>query len=426
VINQASLSAVAGAPFGSDGVRPLYESYCFANIPSAVVRLFDPAAASALPADVFGDAAGGSAPQKVVVLLMDALGWRFVAPRLERHPLLKRFVQDGVVSQLTSQFPSTTAAHITTIHTGQAVNHSGICEWTYYEPLIGRMFLPLRFKVSTEREQENDLDSADLGNLLPLIPAETLYEQLAARGVTSHIHMPSNIVSVYNSVVFRGAEQAPFDKFGRGLQDIAQQIKQAEGKHYHFIYESEVDTICHRYGPTAAATERSIERMLMMVEEYLVKPLLGSETLLLITADHGQIDIDPQTVVWLDEPRFAPLLAWSERDANGQPRKFGGSCRDCLLYIRPEHQNEAVRLLRRELEGVARVYPIETLYAQNIFGADYSARLQERMGTVVVLPLPGQAVWWREGTSFEYVAYRGFHGGLTRDEMEIPFMTLRV
>src|SRR5687767_8821102 len=49
----------------------------------------------------------------VVVVLLDAFGAAFLE-RFRDHPLLR----DAVVSPLYSQFPSTTAAHVTTMHSG--------------------------------------------------------------------------------------------------------------------------------------------------------------------------------------------------------------------------------------------------------------------------------------------------------------------
>jgi hypothetical protein len=47
----------------------------------------------------------------------------------------------------------------------------------------------------------------------------------------------------------------------------------------------------------------------------------------------------------------------------------------------------------------------------------------ERVGNLVILPYRGETVWWYEKDRFEQRFY-GHHGGLTPQEMEIPFLAL--
>jgi Type I phosphodiesterase / nucleotide pyrophosphatase len=141
VINERSLAAVAAARLPGGRVRPLYDSYGFARIPGTLLRLFGDETAAALPADVLP--ALGDAPPRVVAVLVDALGWAIAERLAERAPLLARLRQDGVVSQLTTQFPSTTTAHVTTLHTAQTVGEHGAYEWYIYEPSLDRIVCPL-------------------------------------------------------------------------------------------------------------------------------------------------------------------------------------------------------------------------------------------------------------------------------------------
>ncbi|MFS8563073.1 MAG: hypothetical protein LVR00_01565 [Rhabdochlamydiaceae bacterium] len=39
MINDLSIKAVAKSSFGTDGCKPLYESYCFSQIPHTILRL---------------------------------------------------------------------------------------------------------------------------------------------------------------------------------------------------------------------------------------------------------------------------------------------------------------------------------------------------------------------------------------------------
>ena len=59
---------------------------------------------------------------------------------------------------------------------------------------------------------------------------------------------------------------------------------------------------------------------------------------------------------------------------------------------------------------------------QGYFGpSSMSDTFLSRVGNLVILPFAGESVWWYEKDRFEQ-KYRGHHGGLTRDEMEIPLM----
>jgi hypothetical protein len=61
------------------------------------------------------------------------------------------------------------------------------------------------------------------------------------------------------------------------------------------------------------------------------------------------------------------------------------------------------------------------LAAEGFFGPSLSERFLARVGNLVVLPFAGESVYYYERDRFES-RYWGHHGGLTREEMEIPLM----
>ena len=83
----------------------------------------------------------------MVLFLIDGFGWRFFE-KFQDAPFLQQTTRTGTVTKLTSQFPSTTAAHITTIHTGMPVGEHGIFEWYYYEPTLDRVIAPLLYSFA--------------------------------------------------------------------------------------------------------------------------------------------------------------------------------------------------------------------------------------------------------------------------------------
>jgi hypothetical protein len=108
-------------------VRPTYDGHCFTAIPASIAPLLGGPGAVSLPAEFLR----GKPPtyRSVVLLLLDGFGWRFFEQVADDDPALRRFVRADGVAKLTAQFPSTTAAHVTCLHTGLEVGQSGVYEW---------------------------------------------------------------------------------------------------------------------------------------------------------------------------------------------------------------------------------------------------------------------------------------------------------
>ena len=124
----------------------------------------------------------------------------------DSYPFLKRFTQEGSVLKLTSQFPSTTAAHITTLHTNLPVGQSGVFEWQYYEPSVDAMIMPLMFSFVGTRERET-LRQAKADPKL-IYPQSTFYDALNAQGIASYIFQHRDYTpSTYSEAIFRGATE---------------------------------------------------------------------------------------------------------------------------------------------------------------------------------------------------------------------------
>ncbi len=149
--------------------------------------------------------------ERVALLLLDALGLRFLQRHAD-HPLLSRLQ----VTPLRSQFPSTTTAHVTTVHSGLAVEDHGLYEWNVLEPDLGRIICPLRFTLA-----ESQVSGGLEGRLDPaaLLPGPTLYESLDA---PCFVLQPEAIAdSVFTRRATRGAQVHGFHRPADGLRALA-------------------------------------------------------------------------------------------------------------------------------------------------------------------------------------------------------------
>jgi hypothetical protein len=423
MLNAASVQAVNSAKFSQRFTRPLYDSYCFANLPATILSLLTGQGNSALPPDTLQ---GLPARYDTVILFfVDGFGWRFFERYMKQYALLKRFMRDGIVSKMTSQFPSTTAAHVTCIHTGLAVGESGIYEWNYYEPLVDDLITPLFFSYAGDNKRDTLKRSGIPAEAF--FPRQNFYQLLRTHGATSYVFQHASFTpSTPSNVLFRGATVVPFKQ----IEDMFSLIARlATSPHstptYLLLYHAAIDSAGHTHGPLSREFEAEVHTFFTAVEQRLADVLKGGsgKTLLLMTADHGQMAVDPRSTIYLNQqlPGLLPLL---QTNRQGKPLVPAGSARDMFLHIKEERLDEALALLQRLLSGRAELYLTRDLLAQGFFGRNPpSPEFLARVGNLVILPYGGETVWWYEHGRFD-MHFLGHHGGLMPEEMEIPLLVL--
>jgi hypothetical protein len=206
-LDGTSIAAVDGSRRAGGEVRPLHAGYTYIALPATVERLLL-GGAGGLPRAATVDV---SAPvERVVLLLLDAFGWTFFERHADEHPLLRRMLAEGTVAKLTAQFPSTTAAQITTLHTGWPVGEHGLYEWNILEPALGALVTPLLFSFAGDGTR----DTLRATGIDPraVYPAGTVYRRLAGRGVRSIAFQPASFTpSTYDGVLLDGAALHPYE-----------------------------------------------------------------------------------------------------------------------------------------------------------------------------------------------------------------------
>jgi hypothetical protein len=389
-----------------DWCRPEQGTRCFDQLPSTVERLLTgasdgPALEEPLLRERF---------ERVVFVYFDAFGWTFLE-RHAGHPLFDRARSDGLLVQLTAQFPSTTTAQVTTIHSGLPVAEHGLYEWHVYEPTLDRLITPLLFSFAGD-----GIRGTLLGQIEPdaLFPTDSIYAQLADAGVRSTVVLPTSIAgSAPNVGLLRKADVVPFETAPSALAAAARALE--EGAGYAHVYLDALDSLMHAVG----TDDDAVGFVTQSVLDDLHRATFPPGTLVLLTADHGMSPVDPARTVYVNElwPGLGERL---ETGADGKPLAPAGSCRDLFLHVRDGHVDDVCTELGERLDSTADVVPVAELIAEGIF-SEPSARLRSRLANVVVLPRYGEAVYWHEAGRFEQRLH-GQHGGLSPQEMEIPLV----
>lgn len=320
-----------------------------------------------------------NASRNVVLLLLDGLGQNI----LTRHLPPDSFLRRHQVDTLSSVFPPTTTAAATALETGLFPSQSGWLGWSVFWPPLGK-------NVALYANTTDDGSQAAEEHI-----GETY---LPVQQITQIIREQTGICAVSIS------EQG--DIYAKTLKEVLAEISrvcQQPGQHFIYAYVNEPDHTLHRSGCCAEA----VRQWLLDAEEQL-KSLDCPDTLFLLTADHGFIDVDPLCLE--DYPELEDTLL---RKPSIEPRALN-------LFLKPGREQDFLTLWKQIMGDSYTLYTKAQVLEQNLFGPDpYHPMLEEMLGDYLAVantPL----------TLFPNPSYLRFmkatHGGMTPEELTVPLI----
>jgi Type I phosphodiesterase / nucleotide pyrophosphatase len=407
-----------------DALIPDYNGYCLSNVPSTILSMFGVDTGRPVLPDGALEGVETSGIDSVILLLCDGFGykeWR----RQEQKGLVGALTRKGNVRAITTVFPSTTAAALTTVSTGLTPQEHGLPEWYVYMRELGEIIVTLPFSRVGDKGRDTLVGTYKPKNLFQ---GRTIFQKLREAGVqcTSFSSRPLAFTA-YSTVSRNGSDIVPYTAASDLTVSLKRKVAESKGKHFFYAYWSYVDTIEHIYGPNTdeAEVEGSVISHAFM-EGFLSKldREAARRTLMVVTADHGQIQIDPAKTFYLN--RFSKITGALDRSRLGVKVPPWGSARDTFLAVEKTQLDDVRKYLERRLEGVASVIETSEAIEMGLFGINKPSRkFRQRVGNLMILPHGVKTVWFRYAGE-DRLDIRGHHGGLSKDEMTIPLAVARV
>jgi hypothetical protein len=215
------------------------------------------------------------------------------------------------------------------------------------------------------------------------------------------------IGSGLTEAAYRGAEFHPANPDDDYVRLVAEELHAGPGLVYS--YTAELDTAAHVFGigsPQWHLAATNVDALLSRLLEALPR-----NAALLVTADHGGLNVPPETRVDLDTD---PRLGEGVRVVAGEPRVR-------YLHTEPGAAGDVQACWGEVLDGRASVYSREQAVATGMFGP-VNPQYLERLGDVVVVCSGDAAVLATAHEPPESALLVGFHGGATAAEMAIPLI----
>lgn len=403
---------------GDEFIVPHFERYSLVGAAGTVLAAFGLSPPHPpLPAELLPEK---REVKRVVMILIDALGHRQLRRFLKREPdsLFQRLIERGRFAPLTSVFPSTTAAALTTLHTGLPPQEHGVVGYRLFLKEPGLIANLLRLKPVADPEGDRLLKMGLRPGAFLGVP--TVHERLKRGGVHSFVLIDRRYAKSGLSQMLspKAASIVPV----RSASDMAVQIRKLlespVERAFIFAYWDALDAIAHERGPETEEWDAELKTLAFALEQGLFQDLEAPwlrETLVLLLADHGQLRVLPkERVVHLKRhPSLVKRLRLSPT----------GEYRATYLYAKPGALRNLEEGLRGRFAEELVVLRSEEALAAGLFGPPggrVHPETRDRLGDLIVVPRGPQALYWPYD-AFDLV---GRHGGLTDEEMLVPLIAL--
>lgn len=365
------------------------------SVPEPVLPAYDGACLSGVVGGLCSNPAASRAPwvpepargaERVVLLLLDGLGWNQMRDHAHLLPVLSSFVGGPV----TTVVPSTTATALTSLTTGLAPADHGLVG--YRMLLGGSVMNVLRW-------------GDDSGDLRTRLEPEIVQSCPPFMGM----RVPVLSRAELEGSGFTRAHLAGVKARGwRVSSSIPAGVRAAldGGDTFVYVYYDGIDKIAHERG-FGAYYESELAHVDWLVARIL--DALPDDVVLAVTADHGQVHVGDATIRL--DAEVSALVA-----------RQSGEGRFRWLHATRGRERELADECGR-YEDVAWVVPRDRIVEEGWFGPRMSREVERRLGDVALVA--------REPVSFEDPAEAGGfplvcrHGSLTPDEMLVPFVARR-
>ncbi len=217
--------------------------------------------------------------KKVVLLLVDGLGTN----QLHRYILSgkgKKFLALHPWQKITTVCPATTAAAITTIATGASPAEHAILGWHLHLPDLGLEGTILPFV--TRMDAPIAPPDFDLKKYLAL--TAPIASMRGRRVLISQGHIPTSRTSMAQPWWTERHSFENLDGMVRQLRAFAR----SPGRAYAYAYWPTYDSLCHQYGPKGRNPAKHLTEIDAVLAR-IQRAFAGTDTLLLVTADHGHM-----------------------------------------------------------------------------------------------------------------------------------------
>ncbi|MFT3942880.1 MAG: alkaline phosphatase family protein [Ancrocorticia sp.] len=327
--------------------------------------------------------------EQVCFVLVDGLGYANLAARSGHAATLRSWTH---LDPLTTVAPSTTAAAITSVGTGELPGATAMLSYSLRAP-SGRNFSLIKWDDPTVDPVEWQREP-------------TLFERLGERASECRLVQPKSYVgSGLTLCALRGAKAAPADSIDDRIGAASRELRR--GAKAVYLYWKELDHTGHNKGWLSEDWVGALEVLDAALRQLARRVPRG--TLIVVTADHGMVDVTERIDVALE-----PALTQDVELVSGEERSLH-------LYTKQGTAAEVAERWQDVLGEQSWVLTKDEAAASGLFGT-LGEKARDVMGDVLVFQSGTLSLIDSRLRKPDQSFMRGVHGSLTSDEMLVPLI----
>ena len=329
--------------------------------------------------------------KKIVFIVMDGRG----------NNIVNKYIKDDFLGRknlgpISSVFPSTTTAAMNTYYSGKSPKEHAWLGWSTYFKECSRT---INLFPSTDRYSHDTVNF----NYKDLISYEDIFSQIKkVNNVELCYIIPKFLNSSYN------VKTNKYKNLKGMIKSIKKELKSKNNK-FVFAYNPEPDHTEHGKGVFVESTEKILKNFNKLMEKNFAN--LKDDTLIVISADHGQIDIK-ETIYLEDYPNLLDTLYMLP---SIEPRAAS-------FFVKKDKTLEFETYFNEIFKDKYVLFTREEALNHNFFGhGELHKKTSDFLGDYLAVAT--------SNTLFDYkrsdFTFKGHHAGMSKDEIEIPLIVIK-
>lgn len=328
--------------------------------------------------------------QNVVLMIIDGMG----ANVLEKTLSEKSFLRQHVISNISSVFPSTTAAATTAYHSGLPPLASGWLGWMCYFPQYDKII-----ELFRNKEYYTGRDILEPPVSETFIKYEPIYTQITKVNPDVEYHR-----------IFPDFEENGCCSFAEECERVIKESRQNNKRKIFAVYWTEPDHSIHEFGVESIEAKKIMDDINDNLEKMYSQL---KDTIVIISADHGIIDT--QQIYLNDYPDLCKTFL----------RPPSLESRFVNFFIKPGQQAVFEKLFYQYFDEDFILYKKQEFLSSGILGhGNKHPLVDDFLGEYQTIAIGKRCLHYSTDER-ALKLFKAEHAGVTPAEMTVPLIVLK-